>query len=96
MHAMRSITIASTYYSFALCLPTGGLVEAVGQERALEILYMTEDLEDSGGVMTLVSWLSLYKAAFKPERKFVHPKILSQIMGWQLCSRLFSPSVFFP
>ncbi|ELT97688.1 hypothetical protein CAPTEDRAFT_206723 [Capitella teleta] len=34
------------------------LVQAVGCQRALEILYMTEDLEEAGGIMTLVTLAS--------------------------------------
>jgi len=31
------------------------IVETLGAEKALELLYCTEDLEDAGGLMTMVS-----------------------------------------
>jgi len=31
------------------------IAETLGTEKALELLYCTEDLEEAGGLMTLVS-----------------------------------------
>lgn len=35
-------------------------METLGAEKALELLYCTEDLEEAGGLMTLVFVVSLH------------------------------------
>ena len=40
------------------------IAETLGAEKALELLYCTEDLEEAGGLMTLVSVLLFHSSMY--------------------------------
>jgi len=49
-------TLTIIHYKVAVNIVAVRIAETLGSEKALELLYCTEDLEEAGGLMILVSY----------------------------------------